>query len=123
MGTFDTYTNERNRLAESCNLIESAWQEATHQSEMEKVVSNTATPKDADTVSNYLSQARMHLKSSTIEVGIFGEVNRGKSTLINALVGTEVSSMRITPEQAVPVGLNLVNERQLCGMTTTHLNL
>jgi len=103
MGTFDTYTNERNRLAESCNLIESAWQEATHQSEMEKVVSNTATPKDADTVSNYLSQARMHLKSSTIEVGIFGEVNRGKSTLINALVGTEVSSMRITPEQAVPV--------------------
>ena len=103
MGTFDTYTSERNRLAESCNLIEGAWQEANRQSDMEKVVSNTTAVMDADTVSDYLSQARMHLKSSTIEVGIFGEVNRGKSTLINALVGTEVSSMRITPEQAVPV--------------------
>ena len=103
MGTFDTYTNERNRLAENCNLIEGAWQEASHQTEMEKVVSKTTNVGDVDTVSNYLSQARMHLKSSTIEVGIFGEVNRGKSTLINALVGTEVSSMRITPEQAVPV--------------------
>ena len=103
MGTFVTYTNERNRLAENCNLIEGAWQEASHQTEMEKVVSKTTNVGDVDTVSNYLSQARMHLKSSTIEVGIFGEVNRGKSTLINALVGTEVSSMRITPEQAVPV--------------------
>lgn len=103
MGTFDTYTSERNRLAESCNLIEGAWQEANRQSDMEKVVSNGTAVMDADTVSDYLSQARMHLKSSTIEVGIFGEVNRGKSTLINALVGTEVSSMRITPEQAVPV--------------------
>ena len=103
MGTFDTYTSERKRLAENCNLIESVWQEANRQSEIEKIVSNTVAVREADTVSDYLSQARMHLKSSTIEVGIFGEVNRGKSTLINALVGTEVSSMRITPEQAVPV--------------------
>lgn len=103
MGTYEAYTNERNRLAENCNLIESAWQEANRQSDLEKVVSNTVADNDIDMVGNYLSQARMHLKSSTIEVGIFGEVNRGKSTLINALVGTEVSSMRITPEQAVPV--------------------
>lgn len=103
MGTYEAYTNERNRLAENCNLIESAWQEANRRSDLEKVVSNTVADNDIDIVSNYLSQARMHLKSSTIEVGIFGEVNRGKSTLINALVGTEVSSMRITPEQAVPV--------------------
>ncbi|MEI6096002.1 MAG: dynamin family protein [Gammaproteobacteria bacterium] len=103
MGTYEAYTNERNRLAENCNLIESAWQEANRQSDLEKVISNTVADNDLDMVSNYLSQARMHLKSSTIEVGIFGEVNRGKSTLINALVGTEVSSMRITPEQAVPV--------------------
>ena len=103
MGTFDTYTNERNRLAENCNLIESAWQEANYQSEIEKLMVKTPADKVGDMVSNYLAQARMHLKSSTIEVGIFGEVNRGKSTLINALVGTEVSSMRITPEQAVPV--------------------
>ena len=103
MGTFDTYTSERNRLAENCNLIESAWQEANYQSEIEKLMAKTPADKVEDMVSNFLSQARMHLKSSTIEVGIFGEVNRGKSTLINALVGTEVSSMRITPEQAVPV--------------------
>lgn len=103
MGTFGTYTNERNRLAENCNLIEHAWIEANRQSEMERVASSYSAGVDSSTVDNYLLQARMHLKSSTIEVGIFGEVNRGKSTLINALVGTEVSSMRITPEQAVPV--------------------
>jgi GTPase Era involved in 16S rRNA processing len=103
MGTFGTYTNERNRLAENCNLIERAWKEANRQSEMEKIATSSSADIDTSTVDNFLLQARMHLKSSTIEVGIFGEVNRGKSTLINALVGTEVSSMRITPEQAVPV--------------------
>jgi ribosome biogenesis GTPase A len=56
-----------------------------------------------DTVLDLIAQARLRLKSDTIEVGIFGEVKRGKSTLINALVGTEVSSMRVTPETAIPV--------------------
>ncbi len=36
-------------------------------------------------------------------MGIFGLIKRGKSTLVNGLVGREVSSMHVTPETAVPV--------------------
>jgi hypothetical protein len=35
--------------------------------------------------------------------GIFGEFKRGKSTLLNALLGREVSPVRVTPETAVLV--------------------
>lgn len=50
-----------------------------------------------------VAEARQRLRNDVIEVGVFGEVKRGKSTLINALIGREVSSMRVTPETAVPI--------------------
>src|SRR5690606_12626482 len=56
-----------------------------------------------DVVEDCIAQVRGRLQSSSIEVGVFGEVKRGKSTLLNALLGTVVSSMRVTPETAVPV--------------------
>lgn len=51
----------------------------------------------------YLDEARARLNRSSFDVGVFGQVKRGKSTLVNALIGREVSSMRVTPETAVPV--------------------
>ena len=54
-------------------------------------------------VAVFLDEARARLEASTIEIGVFGNVKRGKSTLLNALVGEAVSSVRVTPETAVPV--------------------
>ncbi|MBJ7461889.1 MAG: dynamin family protein, partial [Ilumatobacteraceae bacterium] len=45
--------------------------------------------------------AKCHM--GTFEVGIFGQVKRGKSSLINALVGQRVSSVGVIPETAKPV--------------------
>lgn len=104
MGTFSAYKKLRQDIADRCDMAESAWQEATAASEFERL-SNGTDQKTTSTseVAQLIDQARIRLNSDTIEVGIFGEVKRGKSTLINALVGKRVSSMRVTPETAVPV--------------------
>jgi hypothetical protein len=46
---------------------------------------------------------RRDLEATQFTVGIFGLIKRGKSTLLNGLIGREVSSMHVTPETAVPV--------------------
>ena len=43
------------------------------------------------------------LNNSAIEIGVFGQVKRGKSTLVNALIGQEVSATGMMPKTAVPV--------------------
>lgn len=103
MTTFSSYQSLRADLSSNCNLLETAWREATRSTEMEDFLGAGVSDDHNDTVLDLIAQARLRLKSDTIEVGIFGEVKRGKSTLINALVGTEVSSMRVTPETAIPV--------------------
>lgn len=54
-------------------------------------------------ISGELALVRHDLEQSRFTVGIFGLIKRGKSTLLNALLGLEVSSMHVTPETAVPV--------------------
>ena len=104
MATFSVYKKLRQDISERCDMAESAWQEATTASEFERLSLGSEEKKTSTSeVTQLIEQARIRLKSDTIEVGIFGEVKRGKSTLINALVGKRVSSMRVTPETAVPV--------------------
>jgi len=43
------------------------------------------------------------LSAQRFTIGVFGLIKRGKSTLLNALLGTEVSATHVTPETAVPV--------------------
>lgn len=93
----------RDRLLAECETIEEQWRAVrsfTHRTE--KFVDHGITPQ-SDLVDDALDQVRSRLRSSTIEVGVFGKVKRGKSTLLNALVGQTVSSMRVTPETAVPI--------------------
>ena len=54
-------------------------------------------------ISSELSLVRADLEATQFTVGVFGLIKRGKSTLLNALIGREVSSMHVTPETAVPV--------------------
>lgn len=68
-----------------------------------EVVIGADVAEDRSTVSMLLEGAKKRLASPNVEVGVFGSIKRGKSTLVNALVGAEVSSMRVTPETAIPV--------------------
>jgi hypothetical protein len=54
-------------------------------------------------IASELALVRRELESTQFTVGVFGLIKRGKSTLLNALIGREVSAMRVTPETAVPV--------------------
>lgn len=101
--SFDQYEAERLRLRGRCRKVEQLWNEIQlGRSEVEKVAGEDVT-KGASAVEDLMRQATLRLASASVEVGIFGSIKRGKSTLINALVGAEVSPMRVTPETAVPV--------------------
>lgn len=54
-------------------------------------------------VAAYLEDAEARLTRATYDIGVFGQVKRGKSTLVNALLGAQVSSTGLAPETAVPV--------------------
>jgi hypothetical protein len=98
---FADYQIARASLTQRCETAESLWREATVRTELERLTAAGDAGNSA--VGHLLAEARQRLASSTVEVGIFGSIKRGKSTLINALVGAEVSPMRVTPETAVPV--------------------
>lgn len=50
-----------------------------------------------------ISAAAESILSSTFDVGIFGRVSAGKSSLVNALVGQPVLPVGVTPVTAVPI--------------------
>lgn len=54
-------------------------------------------------INGELVRLRRDLEATRFTVGLFGLIKRGKSTLLNALIGREVSTMHVTPETAVPV--------------------
>jgi len=103
MRTFSDYEDMRDQLLRECETIESQWRAVRSFSQRtEKFIQTTGAPQP-DLVDDALDQVRSRLRSSMIEIGVFGKVKRGKSTLLNAVLGQTVSSMRVTPETAVPV--------------------
>ena len=102
--TFEHYTRERRRLLLACDELEAVWlQILSGRTAFEGLSSPNEAPSTDSTVMVALADARKRLASTTIEIGVFGNVKRGKSTLLNALVGEVVSAMAVTPVTAVPV--------------------
>ena len=56
-----------------------------------------------DALVQIMREASNLLNNSAVEIGVFGQVKRGKSTLVNALIGQEVSATGMMPKTAVPV--------------------
>jgi hypothetical protein len=100
MGTFSEYLKLRSDILDECTKLEELWVAATRRTEYESMA-GAKTPESE--IENLLAEVRKRLASDTVEVGIFGQVKRGKSTLINSLVGQRVSSTGIIPETAAPV--------------------
>jgi hypothetical protein len=101
MASFSDYREILTEIAATCDVMSSIWSEATIQSELERIEGRNI--QNGDLVDQLLAEVRGRLSSSMVEVGVFGSIKRGKSTLINALIGLEVSSMDVLPETAIPV--------------------
>lgn len=53
-----------------------------------------------------IAEAAERVAGETFDVGVFGRVSAGKSSLINALIGTDVLPVGATPVTAVPLRLH-----------------
>ena len=103
MSGFIEYELQRQRLQKRCNEVIRIWNQARSSRTDIETFLESDNGGDLSSVDQFIKEARQRLASSTVEVGVFGSVKRGKSTLINALVGADISPMRVTPETAVPV--------------------
>lgn len=95
----DSFDVERDALLSSLAKVEDVWSRFQERRALE--VEGTAETDSL--IAGELAHVRRDLQLTEFTVGIFGLIKRGKSTLLNGLIGREVSSMHVTPETAVPV--------------------
>ena len=98
----NAFTETRSALLARGAQIESAWALLLKTT---TAVDRPAPSLEEDPVRSQVAMAKVRLEQTMLEIGIFGQINRGKSTLLNALVGGEFSAMASTPETAVPTWL------------------
>ncbi len=74
-----------------------------HKSEILTVIENieTLTKEDADTRDDRLLTVREHLLSNCFNLVILGQFKRGKTTLINSLIGKEILPSSVVPLTSV----------------------
>ncbi len=95
----DSFDVERTQLLASLAQVEDVWGRFQERRGLEV----HGAERSDSLIAGELSLVRRDLESTEFTVGIFGLIKRGKSTLLNGLIGREVSSMHVTPETAVPV--------------------
>ena len=95
----DSFDIERGSLLAALTQVEEVWARFQERRALEV---EGAEASDS-LIASELALVRRDLESTEFTVGIFGLIKRGKSTLLNGLIGREVSSMHVTPETAVPV--------------------
>jgi GTPase SAR1 family protein len=95
----DRFDVERGALLAALGHVEEVWARFQERRALEV----EGTEQSDSLIAGELALVRRDLESTEFTVGIFGLIKRGKSTLLNGLIGREVSSMHVTPETAVPV--------------------
>lgn len=87
--------DERDALRDRLDALAATWEE------VRRATGEPAGP--GGLVADDLARLRHDLDQRRFTIGMFGLVKRGKSTLLNALLGTELSPTHVTPETAVPI--------------------
>lgn len=95
----DTFDIERSALLTAVGHFETVWGRFQERRGLDIEGSDVSD----SLIASELALVRSELQATQFTVGVFGLIKRGKSTLLNALIGREVSAMRVTPETAVPV--------------------
>lgn len=95
----DAFDVERDGIIEALGHFETVWERFR---ERQRIKVDGSDLSDS-LISTELALVRSELERANFTIGVFGLIKRGKSTLLNSLIGREVSSMHVTPETAVPV--------------------
>ena len=102
----DAFDVERDGLFEALGHFETVWERFR---ERQQLAVDGSELSDS-LISTELALVRSELERANFTIGVFGLIKRGKSTLLNALIGREVSSMHVTPETAVPVYVSYADQ-------------
>src|SRR3990167_8745754 len=83
-----------------------------HKAEILTVIENieTLTKEDADTIDDRLLTVKEHLLSNCFNLVILGQFKRGKTTLINSLIGKEILPSSVVPLTSVVTILKYADE-------------
>ena len=95
----EAFDVERSGLLEALGHLEVVWERFRERQTLHVEGSDLSDSM----IATELALVRNDLERTKFTIGVFGLIKRGKSTLLNALIGREVSSMHVTPETAVPV--------------------
>ena len=93
----DSWDLERDTLLKALSHFDTVWERFQARQQLDVNGSSESL------IASELDLVRAELRAASFTVGVFGLIKRGKSTLLNALIGRQVSSMHVTPETAVPV--------------------
>ncbi|MFW6009995.1 MAG: dynamin family protein [Actinomycetota bacterium] len=102
----DRFDVERDALLRALEHVEDVWARFQERRPLEI----DGSGESDSLIAHELELVRRDLGTTQFTVGIFGLIKRGKSTLLNGLIGREVSSMHVTPETAVPVYVSYGDE-------------
>lgn len=100
--TFESFGQLRDEILRQVTRLEDLWKRACEPSDLEqrgmegRVIAESA-------IGELLDETRRLFSGSRVEIGAFGEVKKGKSSLVNGLIGRVVSAVAAPPETAVPV--------------------
>jgi GTP-binding protein EngB required for normal cell division len=91
----------RENLQERLQRLEQTGDEISVLKKLESVISEHGLVEFRSTLSMILDR----LEDNSFEIAIFGRVSSGKSSLLNAMLGTDVLPVGVTPITAVPTRL------------------
>ena len=91
----------RENLAERLMRLEQSGDEVSLLKKLESVIAEHGLVEFRSTLSMILDR----LEDNSFEIAIFGRVSSGKSSLLNAMLGTDVLPVGVTPITAVPTRL------------------
>jgi GTP-binding protein EngB required for normal cell division len=100
---FDQYLmrGARENLGERLARLEQCGEEVSLLKKLESVIAEHGLVEFRSTLSMILDR----LEDNSFEIGLVGRVSSGKSSLLNAMLGTEVLPVGVTPITAVPTRL------------------
>jgi hypothetical protein len=100
--SFTSFGSLRALLLEHRSQLELLWEDILH-SRSDFDGSEPTDRRDSDALIQVLRETQRLVAAAAIEVGIFGQVKRGKSSLLNAMLEQEVSAVGMLPKTAIPV--------------------
>lgn len=101
--SFSTVESAKVALDAQRESLQALWWKVVNSRSAIENVSGDSEFQHQDALVQIMRETSNLLTNSAVEIGVFGQVKRGKSTLVNAMIGREVSATGMKPKTAVPV--------------------